>query len=363
MPETALSERAVYTARPTVRVDGRENATLDTLMTSVEVTESEGGMSALELTVKNIADREGGVAGFAWEDAEVFDFGKTITVYAGDERAPREVFRGVVTGLEAVFPPDGTPELVVLAEDALQRARMARRSAVHEDATIAALARDLASKLSLTPVITGFSDSVGTQVQMNESDLAFLRRLLADRDGDIQVVGTELHVSPRADVRRGEVELEAHGQLLSARILADLSNQATQVTATGWDPVRGSRISASSTGAHAGPGAGDTGAATLQRAIGVRSEHVRELAVMNDAEGRALADAVFDRRVRRFVTVEGTAQGNPQIRVGTHVKLRGVGPRFSNTYYVTRAVHRYDTVSGYLTHFEAECAHIGAGAS
>jgi uncharacterized protein len=362
VPETALSQLPVYTARPTVRVDGRENEKLNTLLTAMEMTESEGGMSALELTVRNIADTDGGDADFAWEDADVLDFGKTLTVYAGDERGPNEIFRGVVTGLEGVFPRDGTPELVVLAEDALQRARMARRTAVHDDATLADLARTLASNLSLTPVITGLGDSIGTQVQMNESDLAFLRRLLADHDGDLQVVGTELHVSPRADVRRGTVTLTMHGQLLEARVLADLSQQASSVTATGWDPAQGARIRVQSTGAHAGPGSGDTGADTLQRALAARAEHVRELAVMTDAEAQALADTVFDRRARRFVTVEATAQGNPAIRVGTHVTLQGLGPRFSNTYYVVRATHRFDSTNGYQTHFEAECAYLGSGA-
>ncbi|HEX8246054.1 MAG TPA: hypothetical protein VF541_21240 [Longimicrobium sp.] len=361
MTETALTEHDVYTARPTVRVDGQENERLTELLVAMEMTESEGGMSALELTVRNVADESGSDAALPWEDATVLDFGKTIAVYGGEETAPQEIFRGVVTGLEAVFPEDGAPELVVLAEDALQRARMARRSAVHDDATLSALANDLASRLSLTPTVTGLTDSVGTQVQMNESDLAFLRRLLAERDGDLQVVGTELHVSPRADVRRGTVELEMHGQLLAARVLADLSQQATLVTSAGWDPIQGARVTGSATGSRLGPGSGDDGRTVLQRAVGARSEHARDLSVTTDAEAQALADTTFDRRARRFVTVEGTAQGNPAVRVGTHVKLKGLGSRFDNTYYVTRAVHRFDTRNGYQTHFQGECAYLGTG--
>jgi uncharacterized protein len=361
VPETALSQNAVYTALPTVRIDGQANDALTASITAMEMTESEGGLSSLELTVKNVAGEGQTGHGLQWEDGKVLDFGKTIAVFAGDATGPQEIFRGAITGLEGVFPEDGAPELVVLAEDALQRARMARRTAVHDNATISGIAGTLASDLSLTPRISGLSDDLGTQVQMNESDLAFLRRLCADRDADLQVVENELHVSPRADVRRGTVELSMRGQLISARVLADLSQQVTKVTAGGWDPVQGEKVNVTSSGANTGPGSGRCGPEALQQALGARSEHVREIAVLNEREAQALADGVHDRRTRRFVVVDATAQGNPAIRVGTHVTLKGLGPRFDNSYYVVRATHRYDTVRGYLTHFEGECAFLGQG--
>jgi phage protein D len=361
VPESSLSPNPVYTALPTIRIDGRENAELTAALTAVEMTESEGGMSSLELTVRNVAPEGTTPHGLMWEDGKVLDFGRTVTWYSGDARGPQEIFRGTITGLEGVFSASGAPDLVVLAEDALQRARMARRTAVHDRATISGLANELAQRIGLTARVSGLTDDLGTQVQMNESDLAFLRRLCADRDADLQVVENELHVSPRADVRRGTVELALHGQMISARVLADLSQQVTKVTAAGWDPIQGDRINVASTGAHPGPGRGRKGADVLPEALGARSEHVREIAVLTEAEAQALADAVYDRRARRFVVVDATAQGNPAIRVGTHVTLTGMGPRFDNTYYVVRATHRYDTVSGYLTHFEAECAFLGEG--
>jgi phage protein D len=179
-------------------------------------------------------------------------------------------------------------------------------------------------------------------------------------DGDVQVVGDELHVSPRADVRRGAVELQLFSQLSRIRVLADLAHQVTGTSVTGWDARAGQRVSAQSSGAHLGPGSGRSGAQILRDALASRTEHVGQFAVSTDSEARALADAAFDQRARRFVRVEGSAVGNPALRVGTHVSLSGVSPRFDNTYYVVRARHRFDARHGYQTQFEAECAYLGA---
>lgn len=359
MAEPTLSQLAVYSAAPTVQVDHQAYAKVTELILAMQMSEREGGMSFLELRLSNVASDPDGGADFAFEDGSILGLGGAISVHAGDENSPTEIFSGVITGLEADFPADGAPELVVLAEDALQGARRSRRTATHEDTTLAALAGALASSLSLTPVITGLGDNIGTQVQLNETDLGFLRRLLARYDADLQVVGTELHVSPRGEVNRGVVELQLHSQLQQARVTADLADQVTETTVTGWDPIRGERISVSGAGADLGPGTGRAGSSVLRDTIGERSQHVGHPVVTTEAEGRALADATFDARARRFLFLEGIAEGNPALRVGCLVRITGMGPRFDNTYYVTSADHSYDLQRGYRTGFEACCAFWG----
>lgn len=359
MPETPLSTQAVYRARPTVRIDKQEYPKVSELLIGMEMTESEGGLSTLALVVSNIASDAQGGADLAFEDDQILRLGARITVYGGDENSPREIFQGVITGLEADFPTTAPPELTVLAEDAFQQARMNRRTAVHDEVTIADLATALANRLGLTPVITGFTANIGTWVQLNESDLAFLRRLLARYDGDLQVVGSELHLSPRSDVARGSLELELHSQLRQARVTADLAHQVSQVTVTGWNPIQGERVNGQSTGSALGPGQGATGAQLLESALGHRSHHIGHLAVTTTEEAQAAADAAFDQRARRFLCLDATADGNPAIRVGTHVTVSGLGRRFDNSYYVVHACHRWDVTRGYETDFQAECAYWG----
>src|ERR1044072_6303164 len=306
MAEVPLSDLSVYAARPTVRIDSQEDQKVSELILAMEMIEREGGLSALELRVSNVASDPQGGADLAFEDNQSLRLGAQIQVYSGEESAPQEIFRGTIPGLEADFPELSPPELVVLAEDVFQQARMTRRTKIHENVSIYDMASDLAGKLSLTPVITGFRTKIGTQVQLNESDLAFLRRILARYDGDLQVVGRELHVSPRSDVERGTVELKLHGQLRRVRVLADLAHQVTEITTSGWDPAQGKRVTGKSTGANLGLGSGRTGAQILSDAISERSHHIGHTAMMTADEAQAIADAAFDDRARRFLLLDAT---------------------------------------------------------
>jgi uncharacterized protein len=360
MPEAPLSELALYAARPTLRVNGAEDERVSGLLTAMDMVERESGLSTLELRFSNIAAGRTGGSDFAFEDEAALKLGDRIAIYGGDERGPMEIFSGFVTALEAEFSEEGSPVLTALAEDKLQDARMKRRTRTYDDQSIADIARSLARDLGLTPRINGFTGHVGVQVQLNESDLAFLRRLLARYDGDLQVVGDELHVSPRGEVQRGRLELALRSQLRRARVLADLAHQVSEVTVTGWNPVQGQRLTGrTSSGRDRGPGRGRAGADLLSQTLGPRSHQIGHLAVATSGEADAVALTAFDQRRRRFVTVDGTAEGNPALRVGTHVELRGLGPRFSNTYYVVACRHRFDLQQGYETDFTGECGFFG----
>ena len=206
----------------------------------------------------------------------------------------------------------------------------------------------------------GLDQPVASWAQLNESDLAFLRRLVGRFDGDLQIVGDELQVSPRGDVRRGDLELELHSQLRRVRVVADLAHQVSEVTAAGWDPVAGSVVNGEvSDAVNPGPGSGSSGKDWLNRALQARSEHLGHLAVSTRDEAQAVAEAAFDQRARRFVCIDAESEGNAQLRVGSHVAVSGLSARFDNTYYVVQACHRYDVDAGYRTEFRGECAWLG----
>ena len=359
MTITALNIPPVTNPRPVVEVDGLRYDRVNELLLGLEMREQEGGLSALELRLSNVASDPDGGAGYAFEDESEVRLGSLVTVFAGDISDPQELFRGIITGLEAEFPEAGPPELLILAEDRLQQARMARRTRTYQDMSVADIARQVAQGLGLQAEVTGLASFRTTWVQLNESDLAFLRRLLRRFDADMQIVEDRLEVAPVSEVQRQVIEMEMFHDLRSVRFIADLAHQVTEVTCDGWNPLTGQAVSARSSGVNLGPGLGRRGFDILRQALADRSEHVGHIPVTSDDEAQALADTVFDQRARGFVRAEGSAVGHPGIRVGSHLQLRGVSSRFENTYYVVSTHHRYDLQQGYLTDFTAESSAIG----
>ena len=144
MSETPISQEAIYRARPALRFAGEEDIRASELLLSMRMEENEGGMSTLELRLSNVASTTDGGAELAFDASSKLKLGASIEVYTGDEAQPREIFRGHVTAIEADFKTGSPPELTVLAEDALARARMARRSKTYADMAPADVARAIA---------------------------------------------------------------------------------------------------------------------------------------------------------------------------------------------------------------------------
>lgn len=356
-------ESSAFSPRPVVRFRGRDQAVVRANLLALQLDDARGSMGALEVRLKNFESRSGGSAGRAFDGEDILQIGADVAVGMGDEEHPGSMFQGYVTSIEELYDAQGggAPQIIVLCEDALAKARIARRSKVHDEYRISDHATRLAQDLGLTPRVSGLSDSLGTQVQLNESDLAFLKRMLLERDGELQVIEGELHVRPVSDTRRGEIELSLGPQLLRCRVQADIAHQTTEVTVAGWDAEQGRRYGATSQVSDLGPGSGNSGAGVLNRALRARSEHVGHIPTRNEAEARALANTIFAQRARSFVRLEATAFGDARIRVGAHVRLRGVSPRFENTFVVVRTTHRYDRLEGFKTDFEAECAYLKEG--
>ena len=175
--------------------------------------------------------------------------------------------------------------------------------------------------------------------------------------------GSTLKAAPRTQ-RGGEaVALAWAGTLREFEVCADLAHQRTKVVAAGWS-VADKRAASHEAGESAISGeisGGLAGPAILQQTFGARVDTLAHSAPLSDAEARAIAEAQFRNRARRFVTARGVAETRDTLRVGAKINITGIGPLFEGDYVLTETHVRFEQARGLRTEFRCDRAAIGRG--
>lgn len=354
-----MAEQLLYAApSPVISVDGTRQGDLARDLLRLDIEETTEGLRTLQLHLVASAARDQPSTDVAeYLDGRPLDLGKRLEVSLGAAGNERIVFTGTVSALQVSFEEGDVPHVSLYAEDELMRLRMTQRSHTYQHASDADVVRYIAGRHGLTPSATAQGPTYDVLQQLNLNDLMFLRQRARMLAAEVWVDGGTLHFATR-EQRRGTVVVLTRGSdLLAVTVRADLAHQVSGVSLSGYDAatreaidvtIPGSAIDAETSGGRTGPRA-------LGRALGdLPGRCVREVPLLA-AEARAFATAELLRRARRFVTVQGTTSGTPELVVGSRVTLTRCGRPFDGPgYYVTRLHHAYDLTRGFRTHFDAE---------
>ena len=308
-----------------------------------------------------------------------FDIDNQLELEIGYATQPLiKVFEGDVTGIDVNFPGGGIPSLKLVAHDYLhrmQKGSKARGFGILPDFLVASI---LSAESQLVPLIdptvvgastaltvlqTIFSGSGTKQVgrAQGESNFDFLKRIAHRYDADFWVDGNVLFLSrlikefsPSTTLRWGESLVDFNPRVNSVGQIAGVSAKLTLreiplsfMLTIFWDFDR------EILGVSVVPGQA-AGASAIEGIVGGQSITKVDLTVGSPADIAANAMCLtrtLREKINTRVTGSGTAIGNPDIRVGSLMRLEGLGQDFSRDYRVTSAVHTIDS-GGYKTNFE-----------
>jgi phage protein D len=359
-----MTEPLLAIVSPVFTINGELNRDLARDCVRLEIEEGVEGLRTMTAQFVAIGAGATGPQGkMLYLDGQILDFGKGIQVSVGPATTQRIVFDGVISALEVVFGDSEPPKVVVFAEDPLMHLRMTRRMRTYTQVTDADIADQLAHEHGLQSETAIDGPRYDVVQQVNQSDLAFLRERARLVQGELWCIDRTLHFSSRPKRKGTALTLVQGNELLTARVMADLAHQRSEVVVTGYDATAKQPIDerAGIDIIKAEAIAGRTGPEIVMKALGASSSvRVRE-AALNGAEASAWAKAEMLRRARGFVTVAGTTRGSPDMTVGSVLRLDLIGTPFEGDgYYVTRFCHTFDHVQGLRTRFEAERATVNA---
>lgn len=133
-----------YSGAPTVFVEDREETDLTDGLLSMMVEETTEGLYRCELTFGNWRNLD-----YLYFDRQLLDFGKSVSVNAGDGETDAILFKGRIMAVEGRYLQNSAPQITILAEDRLQDLRMTRRTRDFEDVTDSEVIEQIASQYGL----------------------------------------------------------------------------------------------------------------------------------------------------------------------------------------------------------------------
>jgi phage protein D len=290
-----------------------------------------------------------------WVDDETLTPGKTLEVSAtataeGSQSKP--VFDGEIVEIESDLG-SSTHHLSVRAFDRLHRLARGRFVRSFQNVTDSDLAKRIAGEMGLQADIDDTREVHAYLFQNNQTNLEFLRERAAAVGFLLYVFGKKLCFKPVSEGRQ-TIELQWGATLSQFRPRLTTIEQVNSITTRGWDVKGRKEISSEVKSGKGMPQIGQKkqGGELSQEAFNMDAAFlVAGIPLHNQTGADQIAKAVANRHAERFVEAEGTCIGNPDIVAGASVKIAAIGNRFSGTYFVTSATHRYDAKQGFTTLF------------
>jgi phage protein D len=283
--------------------------------------------------------------------------GAEVEIYLGGQgdRYPEKVFDGEITALEPNFAPEGI-RLVASGYDRSHRLHRQRKTRNFQKMTTTQIIQKIVGEAGLRAQVRQPTTEQHEYVQQNnETDFEFIHRLASKYDLEVVTDAKVLEVRPVPTGAPQPLELEygenaANGavRLHSFYPRATAAQQVQDVHVRGWDSKQKQAVVAKATVEQRGTKIGIR--RNEVRTFGAGSVTIPDAPVTSMGEAKALAASVASYLGHGFVGAFGTCEGNPKVRAGTTLKIKGLGAEFSGTYRCSATTHVYG--GGYSTSFE-----------
>ncbi len=281
-----------------------------------------------------------------WAGAEKFELGDEVEISLGYGNNTKKLMVGEITGLEPEFAYEDIPVLTVRGYDYGHRLLRGCKTQTFTNKKDSNIAGKIALKYGLMYEGKDTKVSLDYVLQHNQTDWEFLQQRAQRIGYEVVVREKTLYFQPPQHQSQPRLTLSPRGDMLmfSARLTA--LTQVGQVEVRGWNQKEKKPFveRAKTSDRHMGPKAAD-------QAFGYQTTGRLVRPVFNKAQAKQVAQGQFDDMALSYIIGEGLCTGDPELRAGSCIKIKGVGQQYNGDYYVTEATHTYSSKRGYRTAF------------
>jgi len=282
-------------------------------------------------------------------DDSPFEVGAALEVKLGstNDRTTKSIFKGEIVTIEPSFDA-GSASMVVRAYDRSHRMMRSRKQRTFMDVTVSDIVKKVCSENGLSAKVESSGDKLDIVVQNSESDWDFIWRL-AQRVGFELTVDDTKAVFEKPSTTSEPVELSYPEDLHGFRPRITAVQQVDTINVRGWDSKSKRAVVGTKSRPEQVTEAGVTRAQVRDKFPGAVIE-IGGQSFATQGEAAKIAQATLNQLANAYLAAEGECDGNPLIKAGTRLKIKGVGQKYSGTYRVAKAVHML-TTGGYVTQF------------
>lgn len=284
-----------------------------------------------------------------------------LSVQQSGPGGPVPLLYGEVTALETEMDHEGL-YTIVRGLDHSHRLFRGRRVEAYLQSTAADIVRKVAQRVGIKAGTIAAKGPVLHHVaQDGISDWDFLHRLAVESGVVLSVSDGELHFTASTDsatapagaggAREDPLVLERGVNLVALRSTVTSADQVPDVEVRGWDVAAKKAIVAVAQAQTRSARLPEVDPAALAKKFGSPRYVAPPTAFDQAAQCDAAAASIASRLGGAFAEAEGLARGNPKLRAGTAVVLKGAGKPFDGQYTLSASRHEFSPDTGYLTTF------------
>lgn len=271
-------------------------------------------------------------------DLKTFKIGDSVKLLMGID-IPVDMITGEITSLDYTF--GDSCYMDIRGYDRLHRLRFGTMRRSFKDMKDSDIAASIASEISLT-ANTENSGTVHPYIfQNNQSNYEFLIDRAKRIGYEVLVDDKTFTFRKSKEDKSPEVTLEYGKELQSFNVQIKTLTEGSKVEVRGWNIKDKKEISSTVTkGSEKTKMSGkESGYEMSENAFLASSVSIVDDVVLDSGDAENIAKARYNIMLKEFMTGEGECVGNPKIRAGKTIKIKGLGDRLCGTYYVISTVH------------------------
>lgn len=279
------------------------------------------------------------------DDFKVSDTVEVLIGAISDQSGGETVFKGEIVALEPEFEQTGVT-IGIRAYDRTHRLQHGKKVRTFQQSS----ASDMVNKVLREAGLTANSESTSVVFeffqQSDETDRDFIRRLERMHDYELYDDGSQVHFRSASSVKSPVATLTYQDNLLDFRPRLSAAQQHSDVQVRGWD-IKGKQ-----------PVTASESSPTLAASIGAARPKdygkpllVSDRVTENTGEANLIAKSTMERTAAGFAEAEGSCMGQPKIKAGETIEIKGVGTKFSGKYVVTSVTHLLRSPGTFKTFF------------